>query len=228
MHQLPLLLNLVDFLPAHLFDQLHDDWKLVLQDCQHQISHLESRLIPFSVTPDFANIFRALSTPIDEAKVVIFGQDPYPTKGHAHGLAFSVSSDVNPLPPSLRNIFKELTDDLDLPLRENGDLTDWVDQGVVLINRILSTQIGQSLAHQDYGWQEITDRVAQELGNRDVVAILWGKSAQELSHHFRDDWIIESVHPSPLSAYRGFFGSNPFSKCNQILAKNDISPIKWA
>ena len=157
---------------------------------------------------------------------MIFGQDPYPTRGHAHGLAFSVDQSVTTLPPSLRNIFTELSSDCGVT-RNSGDLSDWFGQGVLLVNRVLTTHIGVSLAHSDFGWQDVTHAVAQELGKHDVVAILWGKSAGELAHYFRPEWRIESVHPSPLSAYRGFFGSKPFSRCNEILLVNQKTPIRW-
>ncbi len=111
--------------------------------------------------------------------------------------------------------------------RSVGQLSDWFDQGVLLVNRVLSTETGSPLAHSDFGWNAITESVAEELGKGDVVAILWGKNARELSSYFRPDWRIESVHPSPLSAYRGFFGSKPFSKCNEILVANHKSPIRW-
>ena len=111
--------------------------------------------------------------------------------------------------------------------RSVGQLSDWFDQGVLLVNRVLSTETGSSLAHSDFGWNAITESVAEELGKGDVVAILWGKNAGELSSYFRPEWRIESVHPSPLSAYRGFFGSKPFSKCNEILVANHKSPIRW-
>ena len=158
--------------------------------------------------------------------MVIFGQDPYPTKGHADGLAFSVANNVSPLPPSLRNIFKELSTDCGVT-RTGGDLSDWFDQGVMLINRILTTNTGSSLTHADIGWKEITDSVAEELGKHNVVAILWGKSAGELLEYFPEDCRIQSAHPSPLSAYRGFFGSKPFSRCNNILVAHGKTPIRW-
>ena len=178
------------------------------------------------VAPKFPNIFRSLSRSIDSTRAVIFGQDPYPTKGHAHGLAFSVDQSVTALPPSLRNILTELSTDLGV-VRKSGDLSDWFDQGVLLVNRVLTTETGSSLAHSKCGWQEVTDAVAQELGQHDVVAILWGKSAGELSRYFRTEWCIESVHPSPLSAYRGFFGSKPFSRCNEILVAHEKNAIDW-
>lgn len=178
------------------------------------------------MAPGFHNIFRSLSRSIESTHAVIFGQDPYPTRGHAHGLAFSVDQSVTALPPSLRNIFTELSTDCGVT-RNSGDLSDWFDQGVLLVNRVLTTQTGTSLAHEDFGWQAVTNTVAQELGKHDVVAILWGKSAGELAQYFRPEWRIESVHPSPLSAYRGFFGSKPFSRCNEILVSHQKSPIHW-
>ena len=213
-------------MPAQLFDQLHTDWKLVLSKHKALIDQIEEKLLGSDCAPEFESVFRTLSDSIENARVVIFGQDPYPTKGHANGLAFSVNSSISPLPPSLRNIFAELATDCGVE-RLDGDLTDWFDQGVLLVNRVLSTEAGTSLAHADFGWNEITETVAQELGNRDVVAILWGKNAGELSEFFRPEWRIESVHPSPLSAYRGFFGSKPFSRCNDILLSNNMRAIDW-
>ena len=213
-------------MPAQLFEQLHSDWQEVLQPQKVLIDQIEQKLLGINIAPDFPNVFRSLTHSIKSTKVVIFGQDPYPSKGHAHGLAFSVDKSVKPLPPSLRNIYAELATDCGVT-RTQGDLTDWLDQGVLLINRVLTTETGVSLAHSDFGWQQVTDAVAHELGKHDVVAILWGKSAGELSQYFRPGWCIESVHPSPLSAYRGFFGSRPFSKCNEILIEHGISPIRW-
>lgn len=213
-------------MPAHLFDQLHSDWKLVLSKHKNLIDQIEERLLSIDCAPEFENVFRTLSRSIESSRVVIFGQDPYPSKGHANGLAFSVNKSVSPLPPSLRNIFAELASDVGVE-RLDGDLTDWFSQGVLLVNRVLSTEVGTSLAHSDFGWQEVTQSIAQELGKREVVAILWGKNAGELSSFFPAERRIESVHPSPLSAYRGFFGSKPFSRCNQILLSNNQSVINW-
>lgn len=169
---------------------------------------------------------RALTAPVSQTRVVIFGQDPYPTQGHAHGLAFSVDASVSPVPASLRNIFEELKNDCEV-VRTDGDLSNWFEQGVMLINRVLTTKIGESMAHKELGWQQITADVARVLGQRDVVAVLWGRSAQELQNFFRSEWSISSVHPSPLSAHRGFFGSKPFSRCNEILKKNSFPQIFW-
>lgn len=213
-------------MPVHLFDQLHPDWQSVLTPHKDLIDEIEKKLVDVDHTPEFSRIFRSLTHSIASTKVVIFGQDPYPSRGHAHGLAFSVDGSVSPLPPSLRNIFTELSTDVGVT-RTLGDLTDWFEQGVLLINRVLTTEVGSSLAHADLGWQQVTNAVAQELGKHDVVAILWGKSAGESSPYFRPEWRIESVHPSPLSAYRGFFGSNPFSKANEILDKHGIPAISW-
>jgi uracil-DNA glycosylase len=190
------------------------------------IDQIEERLLSIDCAPEFENVFRTLSRSIESSRVVIFGQDPYPSKGHANGLAFSVNKSVSPLPPSLRNIFAELATDVGVE-RLDGDLTDWFSQGVLLVNRVLSTEVGTSLAHSEFGWEEVTQSIAQELGKREVVAILWGKNAGELSSFFPAERRIESVHPSPLSAYRGFFGSKPFSRCNQILLSNNQSVINW-
>jgi uracil-DNA glycosylase len=211
---------------VHLFDQLHPDWQRVLTPHKDLIDEIEKKLVGVVHTPEFSRVFRSLTRSIASTKVVIFGQDPYPSRGHAHGLAFSVDSSVSPLPPSLRNIFTELSTDVCVT-RSSGDLTDWFEQGVLLINRVLTTEVGSSLAHADLGWQHVTNAVAQELGKHDVVAILWGKSAGELTLYFRPEWRIESVHPSPLSAYRGFFGSKPFSRCNEILRSYGQTPVKW-
>ena len=209
-----------------LFDQLHPEWQQELQEHKELIEQIDQFVQRCEVTPSYDLIFRALSSPIASTKVVIFGQDPYPTKGHAHGLAFSVEASVSPLPPSLRNIYKELIEDLGI-LRSDGDLSDWAEQGVMLINRILSTDIGQSMAHSKLGWQEVTETVAQILGKKDVVAVLWGNTALELKHYFRPDHVVSSVHPSPLSAYRGFFGSRPFSQVNEKLITKGYPAIFW-
>lgn len=209
-----------------LFEQLHPQWQAELASHKALIESIDSFITNRSVTPDYNLIFRALNQPIESTRVVIFGQDPYPTKGHAHGLAFSIDSSITNLPASLRNIYKELFADLGIT-RTDGDLSDWADQGVMLINRVLSTEIGKSLAHEKLGWQEITERVAQVLGERDVIAVLWGSTALPLKQFFHEQSVITSVHPSPLSAYRGFFGSSPFSKVNAMLRSKGLQEINW-
>lgn len=209
-----------------LFEQLHPQWQVELASHKALIESIDSFITNRSVTPDYNLIFRALNQPIESTRVVIFGQDPYPTKGHAHGLAFSIDSSITNLPASLRNIYKELFADLGIT-RTHGDLSDWADQGVMLINRVLSTEIGKSLAHEKIGWQEITERVAQVLGERDVIAVLWGSAALPLKQFFHEQSVITSVHPSPLSAYRGFFGSSPFSQVNAMLRSKGLKEINW-
>jgi uracil-DNA glycosylase len=209
-----------------LFEQLHPQWQVELASHKALIESIDSFITNRSVTPDYNLIFRALNQPIESTRVVIFGQDPYPTKGHAHGLAFSIDSSITNLPASLRNIYKELFADLGIT-RTHGDLSDWADQGVMLINRVLSTEIGKSLAHEKLGWQDITERVAQVLGEREVIAVLWGSAALPLKQFFHEQSVITSVHPSPLSAYRGFFGSSPFSQVNAMLRSKGLKEINW-
>ena len=209
-----------------LFEQLHPQWQVELELHKDVIEGIDKFLIDRRFAPEYNLIFRALSQAVDSTRVVIFGQDPYPTKGVANGLAFSVDASVKTIPASLRNIFKELEEDLGVT-RSNGDLSDWADQGVMLINRVLSTEVGRSLAHNTLGWQQITEKVAQVLGDRDVIAVLWGGSALELKGYFREESIVSSVHPSPLSAYRGFFGSSPFSQVNEKLVQKGLPQILW-
>jgi uracil-DNA glycosylase len=213
-------------LPAPLFDQLHPEWQKELERHRDLIEEIDTFVQGRAIAPSYDLIFRALTQPIGATRVVIFGQDPYPTQGHAHGLAFSVEASVSPLPPSLRNIYKELYSDLAI-VRTLGDLSDWQEQGVMLINRILSTDIGQSMAHSTSGWQEVTGAVAQTLGKRNVIAVLWGNTAQELKKHFSPEDVVSSVHPSPLSAHRGFFGSSPFSQVNAKLVARGLKEINW-
>ena len=210
-----------------LFSQLHPDWQEALSDLKGQIDLIDSKLHASDIALEYESVMRALTVSIESVRVVIIGQDPYPTPGHADGLAFSVSSYVTPLPASLRNIFKELENDVGIPMSEDGDLSRWARQGVLLLNRILTTESAYSLKHELLGWQSITNEIARILGQRSVVAILWGKNAQELSHFFNPELTITSVHPSPLSAYRGFFGSKPFSTCNDILSQNSKPTIQW-
>jgi uracil-DNA glycosylase len=213
-------------LPAPLFDQLHPEWQKELERHKDSIEEIDTFVQGRTIAPSYDLIFRAFTQPIDATRVVIFGQDPYPTQGHAHGLAFSVDASVSPLPPSLRNIYKELHSDLAIA-RTLGDLSDWQEQGVMLINRILSTEVGQSMAHSKLGWQEVTEAVAQVLGKRNVIAVLWGNSAQELKKYFSPEDLVSSVHPSPLSARRGFFGSSPFSQVNAKLVAKGSQGINW-
>jgi uracil-DNA glycosylase len=204
---------------------VHSSWLPVLEPLRGEINEILGKIDSKTVTPNSACIFRAFVQPLEDVRCVIIGQDPYPTAGHAHGLAFSTDTNVRPLPKSLQNIFVERESDLGIAPSTSGDLSEWSSHGVMLLNRVLTTEVGIANAHNKLGWQSITEAVARELGARDVVAILWGKQAQELSGYFTHR--IESAHPSPLSSYRGFFGSKPFSRVNEILLAQGKNPIIW-
>ncbi|TNJ46884.1 uracil-DNA glycosylase [Phaeobacter sp. B1627] len=184
---------------------------------------------PRQILPPAPQRFTALAlTPPEATRVVILGQDPYPTPGHAHGLAFSVDPEVSPLPRSLRNIYKELQADLGA-CPDTGDLRPWARQGVLLLNTVLSVPAGEANGHKSLGWQELAHQVLDHSSRRPTAYVLWGKQAQALAKHIRpgDHLIIETAHPSPLSARRGFFGSRPFSTINTWLAARGEPPITW-
>jgi uracil-DNA glycosylase len=174
-------------------------------------------------------VLRAFQRPLAEVKVLIVGQDPYPTPGHPVGLSFSVAPEVRPLPGSLVNIFKELVDDLDVPVPANGDLSAWADAGVLLLNRSLTVRPNDTNSHRGKGWEPVTERAITALVERGgpLAAILWGKDAQTLKPGLGSVPYVESAHPSPLSAYRGFFGSRPFSKVNALLVQQGGEPVDW-
>jgi uracil-DNA glycosylase len=176
--------------------------------------------------PSSELIFKSLECAPDEVRVVILGQDPYPNSQHAMGLAFSVPSDVEPLPASLKNIFKELKSDLAI-VRSNGDLSDWSDQGVLLLNMSLTVLPNESGSHSKVGWQKITEKIIKDIAKRGALAVLWGREAQLMSEHFAPEDLFTAPHPSPLSVYRGFYESKPFSKVNKRLAEKGLTPIKW-
>ena len=179
--------------------------------------------------PASEHILRAFQQPFDDVKVIIVGQDPYPTPGHAIGLSFAVAPDVRPIPKSLVNIFNEYRDDLGFPLPANGDLTPWAEQGVLLLNRSLSVAPGAPASHRGKGWEAVTEQAIRALAERGgaAVAILWGADARKLKDLLGAIPAIESPHPSPLSARRGFFGSKPFSRANQLLAEQGGEPVDW-
>ncbi|MBD8507593.1 uracil-DNA glycosylase [Hoyosella sp. G463] len=179
--------------------------------------------------PSGTNVLRAFQQPLDEVRVLIVGQDPYPTPGHAVGLSFSVAPEVQPVPRSLANIFREYCDDLGHPTPATGDLTPWSRAGVLLLNRVLTVQPGQPASHRGKGWEAVTEQAIHALVDRDepLVAILWGKDAASLKPMLQDVPIIESAHPSPLSASRGFFGSRPFSRANEHLLDLGGDEIDW-
>nr|WP_037885803.1 MULTISPECIES: uracil-DNA glycosylase [unclassified Streptomyces] len=180
--------------------------------------------------PAGKNILRAFQQPLDEVKVLIVGQDPYPTPGMAIGLSFAVAPEVRRLPGSLVNIYRELQADLGVPQPSNGDLTPWTRQGVLLLNRALTTAPGSPAAHRGKGWEEVTEQAIRALVARGkpLVSILWGRDARNLRPHLGDYPAIESAHPSPMSADRGFFGSRPFSRANDLLLKQGAQPVDWS
>lgn len=175
------------------------------------------------------HILRAFTSPMADVRVLIVGQDPYPTPGHAVGLSFSVERSVRPLPRSLTNIYKELEADLGIPPAATGDLTSWQQAGVMLLNRVLTVRPGAAASHRGKGWEAITSHAITQLTARGgpLVAILWGRQAQELTPLLGDTPIVASAHPSPLSASRGFFGSRPFSQTNALLEEQGGAPIDW-
>ena len=174
-------------------------------------------------------VLRAFTRPLDQVRVLVVGQDPYPTPGHPMGLSFSVQPDVRPLPRSLDNIFRELVDDLGVPKPSCGDLSPWADRGVMLLNRVLTVRAGAPASHRGKGWEAVTDRAIAALVERGgpLVAVLWGRDAQTLAPALGDVPIVRSAHPSPLSAHGGFFGSRPFSRVNELLVARGAQPIDW-
>lgn len=222
--------------PQPLRDLVDPGWAAALAPVSEQVSRMGEFLRAEIADgqrylPDGTNVLRAFSYPFDEVRVLIVGQDPYPTPGHAVGLSFSVAPDVRPLPRSLANIFTEYSADLGYPTPSNGDLTPWAQRGVMLLNRVLTVRPGAPASHRGKGWEAVTECAIRALVARDqpLVAILWGRDAATLT-----PWLdgqrcvsIESPHPSPLSASRGFFGSRPFSRANDLLAGLGADPIDW-
>ncbi len=219
--------------------KIEDSWKTILKDefSKPYFSNLvqfvkeEYRCYPGRIFPKGNQIFRAFNEcPFDKVKVVILGQDPYPTKGHAHGLCFSAEKGVRPFPKSLQNIFKELESDLGIK-KEHPDLSDWAKQGVLLLNTVLTVREGEAGSHQNKGWELFTDAVIEQINQRkkNVVFMLWGSKAQQKAMNVNDKnhLILKTVHPSPLSAHRGFFGCKHFSKANEYLKITGQHGIHW-
>jgi len=179
--------------------------------------------------PAGENVLRAFKAPFADVRVLIVGQDPYPTPGHAVGLSFSVAPEVKRLPASLVNIFREYADDLGYPAPSSGDLTPWSERGVLLLNRVLTVAPGKPGSHRGQGWEEVTEQAIRALAAREapLVAILWGRDARTLVPLLDDVPCVESAHPSPYSAASGFFGSRPFSRANQLLAQRGAEPVDW-
>jgi uracil-DNA glycosylase len=175
-------------------------------------------------------VLRAFTRPFADVRVLVVGQDPYPTPGHPVGLSFSVAPGVRPLPRSLQNVFRELEADVGCPRPDDGDLSPWSDQGVLLLNRVLTVRPGASGSHRGRGWEDVTDQAIRALVARGapLVAVLWGRDAQTLRPLLGDTPRVESAHPSPMSADRGFFGSRPFSRVNALLAQQGAAPVDWS
>lgn len=212
---------------TYLFQSIHPSWLHIICPLREDIEKTFQSISDDDFIPSIGRIFAPLQTPFDQVKVVIVGQDPYPNPEYADGFAFSVRPEATPLPASLVNIFKELESDCNIPVAATGNLERWADQGVLLINRTLTTRSGQSHAHQRSGWLPITEKIIASVAQRGAIGILWGANAHQLSDYFENDRVIKSAHPSPLSAYRGFFSSKPFSRANQMLVDQGKSPIIW-
>jgi len=220
--------------PQPLVELIDPGWARALEPVEPQIrtmgeflraEHAAGR----ATLPAGTNVLRAFTYPFDQVRVLIVGQDPYPTPGHPIGLSFAVERDVRPIPRSLQNIYKELRDDLGIPPATHGDLTAWAEHGVMLLNRVLSVGAGSAGSHRSKGWETITEQAIRALVRRGgpLVAILWGRDAGTLRPLLGDVPIIASAHPSPLSASSGFFGSRPFSRANALLEQQGAAPIDW-
>lgn len=209
---------------------IHPSWLPALAPVEDQIHAIGDflRTEPGFLPPG-EDILRAFQDPFDDVKVLIVGQDPYPTPGHAMGLSFSTRPGVRPLPRSLGNIYRELHTDLGVPIPADGDLSAWSHQGVLLLNRVLTVRPGAAGSHRGKGWEEITEAAIRALVARQspLVAILWGRDAQTAGRFLGDTPRIESPHPSPLSASRGFFGSRPFSRANELLVSVGAEEVDW-
>lgn len=223
--------------PRPIAELMAPDWADALSDQEAQI-HAMGDFLRAEIAagrgylPAGEKVLRAFSRPLADVRVLIVGQDPYPTIGHPIGLSFAVDAQVRPLPKSLINIYRELHDDLGIVAAEHGDLTGWFDQGVLLLNRCLTVQPGRSASHRGKGWEQVTQAAIEALVDRGgpLVAILWGRDAQSLSGTLQAAGVpvIASAHPSPLSAHAGFFGSQPFSRANAALVAQAANPIDWS
>lgn len=222
--------------PRSLTELVEPGWARALEPVAPQVAQLgeflrEELAAGHRYLPAGENVLRAFTFPFEEVRVLIVGQDPYPTPGHAVGLSFSVAPDVRPVPRSLANIFNEYSTDLGYPVPATGDLTPWAQRGVMLLNRVLTVRPGSPASHRGKGWEAVTERAIRALVARPqpLVAVLWGRDAATLKPMLAEGGcaVIESVHPSPLSASRGFFGSRPFSRTNELLEKMGAEPIDW-
>jgi uracil-DNA glycosylase len=210
------------------------DWAAAMQPVAERITSMGEFLraeiaAGRGYLPAGDQVFRAFARPLADVRVLIVGQDPYPTPGHPVGLSFSVAPDVRRIPASLANIYREYSDDLGYPKPSNGDLTPWTERGVMLLNRVLTVQPGKIASHRGQGWEEVTEQAITALAERGgpLVAILWGRDARNLAPLLGATPVIESAHPSPNSADRGFFGSRPFSRASALLEEQGAGPVDW-
>lgn len=213
---------------------LDPGWAEALAPAQPTITALGDRLRAEQSSgagylPAGAHVLRAFQRPLADVRVLIVGQDPYPTPGHPIGLSFAVDRDVRPLPRSLANIYQERESDLGIPPAPHGDLSAWSDQGVLLLNRVLTVRPGAAASHRGWGWEQVTELAIRALVARatPLVGILWGRDAANLQPLLGQIPVVASAHPSPLSAHRGFFGSRPFSRANALLAEQGADPVDW-
>lgn len=220
--------------PRPLAELVAPDWAEALAPVEPRIAQLGDWLRAEVAEgrhylPAGPNVLRAFMTPLAEVRVLVLGQDPYPTPGHAIGLSFAVERSVRPIPRSLANIYRELRDDLGIDTPVHGDLSGWAAQGVLLLNRVLTVRAGAAGSHRGQGWEDVTTCAVEALAARGgaLVALLWGRDAQSAASLLGDVPVIASAHPSPLSARNGFFGSRPFSRANALLAEQGAAPIDW-
>ncbi|KRE58967.1 uracil-DNA glycosylase [Phycicoccus sp. Soil748] len=221
--------------PAALAELVHPSWASALEPVSGTVAAMGEFLRAETAAgrgylPAGGHVLRAFEQPLDAVRVLIVGQDPYPTPGHAVGLSFSVAPDVQPVPRSLANIYTELQADLGVERPTTGDLSPWADRGVLLLNRVLTVRPGAPASHRGKGWETVTAQAISALVARGgpLVAILWGRDARNLAPHLGDVPRVESAHPSPLSAHSGFFGSRPFSRANELLAQQGADPVDWS
>lgn len=221
--------------PTPIRELVHPAWGAALEPVEPVLHGLAASLAVEldegqRILPEPSAILRAFTTPLDAIRVVIVGQDPYPTAGHAVGLSFAVDPATRPIPRSLANIYRELSADTGARVPASGDLAGWAEQGVLLLNRVLTVRAGDPASHRGLGWEQVTDAAVRALVARGgpLVAILWGKDALRLKPLLGPTPTVESVHPSPLSASRGFFGSRPFTRTNELLAQQGAAPVDWS
>jgi uracil-DNA glycosylase len=221
-------------MPSALRELVHPSWAEALAPVEARVAELggflrEELVAGRGYLPGGEHVLRAFERPLADVRVLIVGQDPYPTPGHAVGLSFSVAPQVQPVPRSLQNIYTEMVADLGIPRPTTGDLSPWAERGVLLLNRVLTVRPGTPGSHRGRGWEDVTDRAIAALVERGgpLVAVLWGRDARNLAPALGGIPRIESAHPSPLSARSGFFGSRPFSRANELLGQQGAEPIDW-